>query len=428
MMNVLVIGSGGREHALCWKLKQSPAIGKLYCAPGNAGIAAEAECVNIGVNELDKLVDFARTHAIGFTVVGPEAPLCAGIVDRFRSNGLAIFGPNGEAAQLEGSKDYAKRFMNRHGIPTAASATFEKADAATDYVREQFAAGAKGIVVKADGLAAGKGVLVSFNADEAAAFVNECFGGVFGASGSKVVIEECLFGEEASILALTDGKTIVPLVSSQDHKRAYDDDAGPNTGGMGAYSPAPVVTPEVMAQIDREVLKPFLRGIQQDQLDFRGVIFVGVMVTEAGAKVLEFNVRFGDPEIQPVLRRFDGDLLDVLHKTAQGKLAEAELVWSDDPAVSVVIASGGYPGDYEKGFPIHGLPEAAATGAVVFHAGTAFKNGEIVNTGGRVLGVSARGKTIKEAIDNAYCGVDKIHFEDCFCRRDIGAKALKRQK
>ena len=427
-MNVLVIGSGGREHALVWKLKDSPQTDRVYCAPGNAGIAADAECVAIRVDEPDRLVEFARTHEIGLTVVGPEAPLCAGLADRFRAAGLTIFGPDAEAAQLEGSKDYAKQFMCRYGIPTAASATFSAFEPAADYVRENFSAGARGIVIKADGLAAGKGVLVAEDADSAITFLSECFSGAFGDSGRKVLIEECLYGEEASILALTDGETIVPLVSSQDHKRAYDHDAGPNTGGMGAYSPAPVVTPEIMARIDQEILQPFLRGIQTEKLLFRGVIFVGIMVTEQGPKVLEFNVRFGDPEIQPVLRRFDGDLLDVMLKTAQGRLREAELIWSDDPAVSVVIASGGYPGAYEKGFPIHGLEEAAATGAVVFHAGTACKDGVIVNSGGRVLGVSARGKTIREAIANAYRAVDLIHFQDCFCRRDIGAKALAREE
>ncbi len=425
-MNVLVVGSGGREHALCWKLKSSKKIGKLYCAPGNAGISEVAECVDIQVNELAKLLAFAKANQVGFTVVGPEAPLCDGIVDLFRAEGLTIFGPDREAAQLEGSKDYAKRFMVRHGIPTASSETFTDCGMAGDYVRAVFGAGVKAIVIKADGLAAGKGVLVAENAESAASFVAECFSGAFGASGSKVVIEECLYGEEASILALTDGKTIVPLVTSQDHKRAYDFDAGPNTGGMGAYSPAPVVTPEIMAKIESGILQPFLKGIVEEELYFRGVIFVGVMVTPAGAKVLEFNVRFGDPEIQPVLRRFEGDLLDVMEKTAAARLAEAELKWSDDPAVSVVIASGGYPGNYTRNHPISGLEEAAKTGAVVFHAGTAFKDGKVVNTGGRVLGVSARGKNIAAAIENAYRAVDKIQFEDCFCRRDIGAKALKK--
>ncbi len=424
-MNILVVGSGGREHALCWKLRQSPLTEKLYCAPGNAGIADVAECVNIGVEDGDKLVEFAKANDIAFAVVGPEAPLCAGVGDKLRAAGLRVFGPNAEGAQLEGSKDFAKRFMNKYNIPTARSATFTDAAAAKEYINKEFAAGVEGIVVKADGLAAGKGVLVADSAGSANAFVDECFGGAFGASGATVLIEECLFGEEASILALTDGKTIVPLVTSQDHKRIYDDDQGPNTGGMGAYSPAPVVNDKVMEQIKTEILDRFLAGIQAENIFYRGVIFVGIMVTGGVAKVLEFNVRFGDPEIQPVVRRFDGDWADALYKTADGRLAEADLVWSEDPAVSVVIAAGGYPGSYRKGDVITGLADAAEAGAVVFHAGTAFKDGAVVSAGGRVLGVSARGKTIQDAIANAYKGVEKIHFDDCFSRKDIGAKALK---
>ena len=427
-MKVLVVGSGGREHALCWKLAQSARVEKLWCAPGNAGIAAVAECVAIAVDEYERIADFAEANEVELVVVGPEAPLCGGLADRLRERGIAVFGPGAAAARLEGSKDFAKRFMKRYNIPTAASETFTDAEAARCYVREQFAAGKKAVVVKADGLAAGKGVLVAEDQAAAESFVSECFGGVFGESGATVVIEECLYGEEASILALCDGRTIVPLVSSQDHKRAYDFDCGPNTGGMGAYSPAPVVTPEVAAQIDREILQPFLAGIRAEHLDFRGVIFVGIMVTEEGAKVLEFNVRFGDPEVQPVLRRFEGDLCEVMALTAAGKLDQAKLAWSDEPAVSVVIASGGYPGHYVKGFPISGLDEAARTGAVVFHAGTAFKDGAVVSAGGRVLGVSARGATIREAIDRAYAAVKLIRFQDCFCRQDIGAKALARME
>ncbi len=427
MKKVLVVGSGGREHAICWKLKASAQVEKVFCAPGNAGIAADAECVDIQADEFDKLMDFVSANNIDFTVVGPEAPLCGGIVDAFKARNLAIFGPDKFAARLEGSKDFAKQFMVKYGIPTAASVTCTDAETALKEVRAAFDAGAKALVIKADGLAAGKGVLVADKCGDALDFVSECFGGAFGASGRKVLLEECLFGEEASILALCDGETIVPLVSSQDHKRAYDGDAGPNTGGMGAYSPAPVVTDDMWQKIDTEILKPFLKGVQEEKLFFRGVIFVGIMVTEQGPKVLEFNVRFGDPEIQPVLRRFDGDLYDVMFKTAQGRLSEAELVWSTDPAVSVVIASGGYPGSYTKGHVISGLPEAAETGAVVFHAGTSFSDGNIVNTGGRVLGVSARGRTIREAIANAYAGAGKISFADCFYRHDIGAKALARE-
>ena len=424
-MNVLVVGSGGREHALVWQLKKSPSVTKIYCAPGNAGIAADAECVGISVGELEKLADFAAANKIDLTVVGPEAPLCDGIVDVFNARGLAVFGPDKYAAQLEGSKDFAKAFMLKYGIPTARAATFTDEASAAEYIRKEYANGESSVVIKADGLAAGKGVLVSESEEQALEFLHGCFDGVFGEAGAKVLIEECLIGEEASILALCDGNTIVPLVSSQDHKRVFDDDKGPNTGGMGAYSPAPVVTEEVWSLINEEILNPFLYGVQQEKLNFKGVIFVGIMVCDGKPKVLEFNVRFGDPEIQPVMRRFDGDWYDVLAKVAAGKLTEADLVWSDDPAVSVVLASGGYPGSYTKGYVITGLDEAAATGAVVFHAGTALKEGNIVNAGGRVLGVSARGVTIDEAIQKAYEAVDKIAFEGGFCRRDIGAKAKK---
>lgn len=427
-MKILVVGSGGREHVLCWKLKQSRGVEKVYCAPGNAGIAQDAECVNIQVDELDKLADFAEKEQIDFTVVGPEAPLCAGLVDVFKQRNLAVFGPSKAAARLEGSKTFAKEFMEKYGIPTARAAAFTAPEPAKAYVEKEFAAGEKGIVIKADGLAAGKGVLVADNAEAALQFIDLCFEGGFGGAGSKVLIEECLYGEETSVLALVDGKTIRPLASSQDHKRAFDGDQGPNTGGMGAYSPAPVVTDEVMAEIKKNVLDNVLRGIQAEKLDFHGLLFVGAMVTDKGARVLEFNVRFGDPEVQAVLSRFEGDLLDVMRKVTQEKLAEAELVWSDEPAVCVVMASGGYPGDYRKGYPISGLEEAARTGAKVFHAGTAFKDGRIVNAGGRVLGVTARGADVREAIANAYRAVDCIHWQDAFARRDIGYRALAREK
>ena len=424
-MKVLVIGSGGREHALVWKLRQSAAVEKLYCAPGNAGIAADAECVAIGAEELDKLADFVRSKKIDLVVVGPEAPLCAGAADVLRDCGAAVFGPGKAAARLEGSKDFAKEFMLKYGIPTARGAAFTTEDAALAYIASEFERGAKGIVVKADGLAAGKGVLVAEDRKSAEEFTRECFRGAFGAAGAKVVIEELLTGEETSVLALTDGKTIIRLASSQDHKRVFDDDRGPNTGGMGAYSPAPVVTPEVERRIDEEILKPFLRGLAAEKLDYRGVLFAGLMIENGMPKVLEFNVRFGDPEVQPVLRRLEGDLGEILLRTARGELAGTRINWSDEPCVSVVMASGGYPGKYAKGFPISGLEDAAAEGAVVFHAGTALKDGRIVNAGGRVLGVSARGKDIRTAIANAYRAVDRISFEGGFCRRDIGAKALK---
>ncbi|MBR2626191.1 MAG: phosphoribosylamine--glycine ligase [Lentisphaeria bacterium] len=426
MKKVLVVGSGGREHALVWQLKRSPQVKKVFCAPGNAGIAADAECVNIKVDQLEKLADFAVKEKIDLTVVGPEAPLCAGIVDVFKARGLKVFGPDKIAAQLEGSKDFAKKFMVKYGIPTAASETFEDPAAACDYIDAQFSAGAKGIVVKADGLAAGKGVLVAENRTGAKDFVKECFEGAFGSAGTKVVIEEMLLGEEASVLALTDGKTIIQMVSSQDHKRIFDNDKGPNTGGMGAYSPAPVVTKEVEQLIETQVLQPFLKGINEEKLNFRGVIFCGVMIDDGKPKVLEFNVRFGDPEIQPVMRRFVGDWYDVLEKTVDGRLAEAKLEWSKETAISVVIASGGYPGDYEKGKEITGLDRAAECGAVVFHCGTEEKHGRIVTAGGRVLGVSATGRNIVDAIRSAYYGVRQINFDKMFYRNDIGAKALRR--
>ena len=427
-MKILVVGNGGREHTLCWKLAQSAQADKIYCAPGNAGIEAVAECVDIGVSEMDKLADFAESEGIGFTIVGPEAPLCDGLVDVFQKRGLKVFGPDKEAAQLEGSKDYAKQFMFKHNIPTGKAACFEDVAPALEYVSKEFSDGAKGIVIKADGLAAGKGVCVALEENEALDFVKSCFDGVFGGAGSKVLVEECLFGEEASILAFTDGKTIVPLVSSQDHKRAYDGDKGPNTGGMGAYSPAPVIDDTMMAQVKTEILDNFLTGIQEDKLNFHGLVFVGVMVTDAGPKVLEFNVRFGDPEVQAVMRRFEGDLLDTMIKVVDERLDEAELIWSKEVAVCVVLASGGYPVSYEKGYEITGLNEAAEDGAIVFHAGTSEKDGKIVNTGGRVLGVTARGVNIKEAIEKAYKAVDKISWQDCFCRKDIAYRALAREK
>ena len=424
-MKVLVIGSGGREHALVWKLRQSAAVEKVYCAPGNAGIAADAECVAIGVDELEKLANFAQERQIDLVVVGPEAPLCAGAADVIRARGIAVFGPGAAAAKLEGSKEFAKEFMRKYGIPTARGEAFTAEAPALEYIASEFSRGAKGIVVKADGLAAGKGVLVAEDRRSAEEFTHECFSGAFGAAGAKVVIEELLAGEETSVLALTDGKTIVRLASSQDHKRVFDGDKGPNTGGMGAYSPAPVVTREVEKRIDEEILKPFLRGLAAEKLDYRGVLFAGLMIENGIPKVLEFNVRFGDPEVQPVLRRLEGDLGEILMRTACGELEGTPIAWSDEPCVSVVMASGGYPGKYAKGFPIEGLDAAAREGAVVFHAGTAFDGGRIVNSGGRVLGVSARGADIKTAIANAYRAVDKITFEGGFCRRDIGAKALK---
>ncbi|MBR7128242.1 MAG: phosphoribosylamine--glycine ligase [Lentisphaeria bacterium] len=426
-MNILVVGSGGREHALCWKIRESKLVDKLFCAPGNAGISQVAECVALGVDKLEELADFAVANNVELTVIGPEAPLCDGIVDVFAARGLKVFGPDKYAAQLEGSKDFAKKFMLKYNIPTAKAATFTDFESAKKYIESEYANGETSIVIKADGLAAGKGVLVAESMLDAIEFTKGCFDGAFGKSGAKVLIEECLIGEEASILALCDGKNIVSLASSQDHKRIFDDDKGPNTGGMGAYSPAPVVSDEVMAQIQTEILDNFLRGVQEDKLNFRGLIFVGVMVTAKGPKVLEFNVRFGDPEVQAVMRRLDSDIVDMLLKVIDGKLADCDIKWKKEHAVSVVMAAGGYPESYRKGDVITGLDAAAETGAVVFHAGTAFKDGEIVTAGGRVLGVSALGATIEEAIANSYKAVSKITWNDVFYRKDIAQKAIRRK-
>ncbi|MBR4222246.1 MAG: phosphoribosylamine--glycine ligase [Victivallales bacterium] len=418
-MNVLIIGGGGREHAIVWKIAQSPLAGKIYCSPGNPGMK-NVEAVPL--TDLNELADFALAHDIGLTMVGPEATLCAGIADVFRAKGLRIVGPDKVAAQLEGSKSFAKEFMRRHGLPTAEAAVFTDEAGAMAYLKQKGAP----IVVKADGLAAGKGVVVAMTEQEAADAIHACFDGAFGAAGASVLLEECLFGEEASIIALCDGKTITPLASSQDHKRAYDGDTGPNTGGMGAYSPAPVVTPDLWKTIDAQILTPFLKGVQVDKLDFRGIIYAGLMITDKGPKVLEFNVRFGDPETQAILTRLKSDLLEALVAVADGRLADVKLEWYDEPSVCVVLASNGYPGHYEKGKPISGLDEAEKTGAVVFHAGTKLANGQIVTNGGRVLGVTARGKDIASAVQNAYKAVACISWEGMQYRKDIAHRALER--
>ncbi len=419
-MNVLVIGGGGREHALAWKLNQSPRVETVYCAPGNPGMDG-IECLDI--SDYEELADFAGRNNVGLTVVGPEAPLCDGVVDLFKSRGLTVFGPSQNAAQLEGSKAFAKRFMDAHGIPTAAYGEFDNAEDAIAYIRQHGAP----IVVKADGLAAGKGVIVAQTDGEAIDAVNDCFEGAFGAAGYSVVVEECLVGEEASIIALVDGKTVLPLASSQDHKRVGEGDTGPNTGGMGAYSPAPVVTDELWKQVNEKVLNPFLNGIQKENLDFKGVIYAGIMVTQDGPKVLEFNVRFGDPETQAILVRMKSDLAEAMLATVAQKLDQVKLEWTPEPAVCVVMASGGYPGNYEKGFEITGLEKAAKTGAIVFHAGTGMRDGKLVNNGGRVLGVTACGTDLPAALETAYDAVDVIHWDGCFHRRDIAHRALDAQ-
>ncbi|GMW02483.1 MAG: phosphoribosylamine--glycine ligase [Candidatus Hydrogenedentota bacterium] len=421
-VNVLIVGSGGREHALAWKLQQSPIVGKLYCAPGNAGIANVAECVPIGVNDFDTLIAFAREKDIGLTVVGPEDPLTRGIVDAFEKEGLVAFGPSAKAAQLEGSKAFAKQMMAQWGIPTAAYAEFTKADKAVAYIQERGVP----IVIKADGLAAGKGVTVAHTVDEAIGAIHAAMSDrVFGDAGAKVVVEECLVGEEASILALSDGTTIMALLPSQDHKAAFDNDEGPNTGGMGAYAPAPVVTDDLKLEIQRTILEPCIAGMNAMGIPFKGVLYAGLMITKEGPKVIEFNCRFGDPETQVTLPQLKGDLLPLLLACCTGTLDQHPLEWEGGACVSVVMASPGYPGEYPKGLPIEGIDRAELGGnAMVFHAGTAVKNGQLVTNGGRVLNVTALGDGIAQAIDKAYKAVNCIEFKNAHFRRDIGKKAL----
>jgi phosphoribosylamine--glycine ligase len=422
-MKILVVGSGGREHVLVWKLSQSPLVEKIYCAPGNAGTAQDAENLNIPADDVMRLAKFAKDNRIDLTVVGPEAPLVAGIVDEFRRQNLNVFGPTAAAARLEGSKVFTKKLLRKANIPTATFAVFSRMPEAMQYLED---CEEQPLVVKADGLAAGKGVFVCANRAEARTAVKSVLQDrTFGDAGSQVVIEECLVGHEASILALVDGDTIVPLDVAQDHKRAWDHDRGPNTGGMGAYCPAPLVTPTIMDDIIRRILIPTIHTMKVEGCPFSGVLYAGIMLTANGPKVLEYNVRFGDPEAQPVLMRLRSDLAHVLLLAATGRLAELEsLDWDPRPAVCVVMASEGYPGDYAKGRTITGLQEAdALPDTKVFHAGTAIRHGEVVNTGGRVLGVTALGDTIAEAKQNAYAAVDKIKWQGGWCRTDISDKA-----
>ena len=423
-MRILVVGGGGREHTLVWKIAQSTEVGRLYAAPGNPGMAQLAECVDIGADDTDKLLAFAIRERIDLTVVGPEVPLALGIVDRFEERGLKIFGPSGKAAELESSKGFSKDLMAKYGIPTARYGRFTSSEEAVRYVREQGAP----IVVKADGLAAGKGVLICRTQTEALEAVRTIMEDqAFGAAGQEVVVEEFLEGEEASILALTDGETILPLVASQDHKAIFDGDGGPNTGGMGAYAPAPVVTEAVLERVMEQVLRPAVDGMAKEGRLYKGVLYAGLMIKDEKLKVVEFNCRFGDPESQVVLPLLKTDLVALMMAVAEGRLGEMKLEESDDAAVCVVMASGGYPGSYEKGKRITGLEAAREMDdVVVFHAGTAERDGAIVTDGGRVLGVTAVGADIGCAIDRAYEAVGKIHFEGAYYRKDIGAKALAR--
>ncbi len=422
-MKILVVGSGGREHSLVWKLAQSPRVHRLYAAPGNAGIAEQAECVPVPATDVVALATFAEKEKIDLTVVGPEVPLTLGLVDEFQRRGLRAFGASRAAAQIEGSKTFAKALMVKYGIPTAAYREFSELDAALAYVRERGAP----IVVKADGLAAGKGALVCRTLVDAVAAVRLIMEQrAFGEAGDRVVVEECLEGEEASFLAFTDGKTVLPLASAQDHKPIYDNDEGPNTGGMGAYSPAPVVSAALHRQIMDRVMVPTVRAMAAEGRPYRGVLYAGVMIKDGEAKVLEFNARFGDPEAQPLLLRMDSDLVPVLEAVLDGRLHEVTLQWKEDAAVCVVMASGGYPGTYQKGKAIQGLEEAAKVeGVVIFHAGTARRGAHLLTDGGRVLGVTGRGRDVREAITRTYEAVRRISWEGVHFRTDIGAKALR---
>ena len=426
-MNILVIGSGGREHALAWKAAQSPQADKVFVAPGNAGTAREPglENVNIDVMELERLADFAQNNQVGLTIVGPEAPLVAGIVDQFQARGLKVFGPSEGAAQLEGSKAFTKDFLARHDIPTAAYANFTDVDEALAYVRQQGAP----IVVKADGLAAGKGVIVAMTLAEAEAAIRDMLAGnAFGDAGSRVVIEEFLEGEEASFIVMVDGEHILPMATSQDHKRVGDGDTGPNTGGMGAYSPAPVVTDQVHQRIMDEVIYPTVRGMAAEGHPYTGFLYAGLMIDDSGApKVIEFNCRFGDPETQPIMLRMKSDLVALCDAAIAGKLDQCDSEWDERASVGIVLAAGGYPGSYNKGDAISGLPQNEIEGEKVFHAGTKLDADQVVTNGGRVLCATALGNSVTEAQQRAYALAGQIQWDGAFYRKDIAYRAIARE-
>jgi phosphoribosylamine---glycine ligase len=422
-MNILLLGSGGREHALAWKIAASPLTDRLYCAPGNAGIAQEAECVALEVADHAAVIAFCRTNAIGFVVVGPEAPLVAGIVDHLEAAGIKTFGPTRAAAQLEGSKGFTKDICRANGIPTAAYERFTAAEPAKAYVRTRGAP----IVVKADGLAAGKGVVVAQTIAEAEAAIDMICADA--QLGSELVVEEFLQGEEASFFVLSDGEHALPLASAQDHKRVFDGDQGPNTGGMGAYSPAPVMTPQMSRRALDEIVVPTIRSMKRMGAPYKGVLYAGLMITAEGPKLIEYNVRFGDPECQVLMLRLKSDLVPALVAARDGMLKSFDLRWHDDAALTVVMAARGYPGSYRRGSVIEGLDAAAGVdGVEIFHAGTRQVGGRLLANGGRVLNVSALGRTVGEAQARAYAAVDRIRWPDGFCRRDIGWQAVKREK
>jgi phosphoribosylamine--glycine ligase len=421
-LNVLLIGGGGREHALAWKLKQSPLLGTLYCAPGNPGIAQFAEIVALDIDNHAAVATVCKEKKIGLVIIGPEAPLVAGLTDDLEAQGIRVFGPSKEAARLEGSKGFTKDLCARAGIPTAAYARFSDARAARAYLATQKLP----IVVKADGLAAGKGVTIAETREQADAAIEACFSGAFDAAGSEVVIEEFLRGEETSFFALVDGTTALPLATAQDHKRVHDGDQGPNTGGMGAYSPAPIMTPELCRRTMTEIIEPTVRAMVEAGTPFKGVLYAGLMIEDGAPKLIEYNARFGDPETQVLMLRLKSDVLPALLATAQGRLAGLTLDWSDEFALCVVMAAKGYPGAYAKGTEIKGLAAAARDPDVqIFHAGTRRDGDRILADGGRVLGVTAKGRDVREAQAHAYAAVDKIDWPGGFCRRDIGWRAVK---
>lgn len=422
-MKVLIIGSGGREHALVWKISQSPKVSKVYCAPGNAGISQLVKCIDINADNIEKLADFAEKEKIDLTVVGPELPLSRGIVNEFNRLGLKIFGPSREATKIESSKVFSKYLMKKYNIPTANYEVFQNSEEALDYIKQQTFP----LVIKADGLAAGKGVFIVKKLDQARDALDVLMKKkTFGEAGRQIVIEEFLEGEEVSVLAFSDGKTVVPMVSSQDHKKIFDNDQGPNTGGMGAYSPVPFYPNEFKKTVLEEILKPTVKGLQSEGREYKGVLYAGLVLTKEGPKVLEFNARFGDPETQVVLPRLKTDLIDILNAVIKGSLHKMNIEWKKNSAVCVVVASGGYPSKYQKGKPISGLERLEKMKNIIaFHAGTKFQDGKIVTSGGRVLGITAWDDTISKAKEKAYEGVEKIYFEDMYYRKDIAGKAIK---
>lgn len=424
-MHILLIGSGGREHALAWKMASSPLLTKLWCTPGNAGIARESECISLDVTDHAAVIAFCKQSKIDLVVVGPEAPLAAGIVDDLAAAGIKAFGPSKKASQLESSKGFTKDLCKANDIPTASYERFRDAGGAKAYIRKRGAP----IVVKADGLAAGKGVVVAMTLDEAEAAIDMMLGGGFGAAGAEAVVEEFLEGEEASFFVLCDGEHGLPLATAQDHKRAFDGDRGPNTGGMGAYSPAPVMTDAMIARTMNEIVMPTLRAMAAKGMPYKGVLFAGLMITKDGPKLIEYNARFGDPETQVLMLRLMSDLIPALLASADGQLKNFDLRWFPDPALTVVMAAKGYPGDYAKGSRIEGLDEAAKVeGVEIFHAGTKANGAAILSNGGRVLNITASGKTVSEAQRRAYEAIGRIKWPEGFCRRDIGWQAVAREK